>query len=342
MGSKSDIKLQEYFEKLLSENISNNEKERLQAYISSGFRDKELDQLMLQHWNGIQQKRPEQNDLYLQQLRNKIWTKISGNKEKQKQHIGWKTYFMRIAAILFIPLLISSLYLFYLLSQNNSMDGQGAMQQIYASPGSRVHFTLPDKSEVWLNSGSTLEYPVNFTIPKQRRVKLNGQGYFKVTHDGKHPFFVETGELNIKVLGTSFDVSTYADDPFISSTLEKGSIVLVDLQGKEISRLKPGQKVLLDRETRKLSIENIDTRLVTSWKDGRLIFRNTPLNEVARQLERWFNCSIHVSLDLLSSDILYTATIQDETLSEVLKMIEISTSVKTKIKNREVTIQNKN
>ena len=132
------------------------------------------------------------------------------------------------------------------------MDGQGAMQQIYASPGSRVHFTLPDKSEVWLNSGSTLEYPVNFTIPKQRRVKLNGQGYFKVTHDGKHPFFVETGELNIKVLGTSFDVSTYADDPFISSTLEKGSIVLVDLQGKEISRLKPGQKVLLDREKKGL------------------------------------------------------------------------------------------
>lgn len=338
MGLKNNINLDEYLNKLILEEAGDGDKERLQAYIRSGFRDKELDKLMQQHWEGIQQKSIENNELYLQQLRSKIWTKISGRKEKQKQVIGWKTYLVRVAAILFIPLLISSVYLFWLLSQNNSMEVQGAMQQVYATPGSRVHFTLPDKSEVWLNSGSTLEYPVNFNTQKQRKVKLNGQGYFNVSHNEKHPFLVETGELNIKVLGTSFDVSNYANDRFVSSTLEEGSIALLDMQGKEVARLNPGQKSLLDRETHKLLVENIDTRLITSWKDGKLIFKNTPLNEVAKQMERWFNCSIHISPELLNSDILYTATIQDETLGEVLKMIEISTSVITKIENREVKI----
>jgi ferric-dicitrate binding protein FerR (iron transport regulator) len=95
---------------------------------------------------------------------------------------------------------------------------------------------------------------------------------------------------------------------------------------------------MLDKGSRKLLIKEVDTRLTTSWKDGRLVFKNTPLREVTKQLERWFNCSIVVAPALLGSDILYTATIQDETLVEVLSMIEISTKVKTKIENREVKI----
>ncbi len=341
MGSENNINLNEYLEKLLSGEMGAAEKERLRFYISLGFRDNKLDELMQQHWEGIEQEKFEQNDLSLQQLKEKIWSKISNIEDKQKRLVDWKTYLVRIAAVLFLPLLISSVYLFYLLNQNNLMDGQSAMQQVFATPGSRVHFILPDKSEVWLNSGSTLEYPVDFNTKKQRKVKLNGQGYFNVSHDKKHPFIVETGELNIKVLGTSFDVSTYTNDQFISSTLEEGSIELLDSQGKEIVRLDPGQKAMLDKETHKLSIEKIDTRLTTSWKDGKLIFKNTPLNEVAKQMERWFNCSIHVSPELLSSDILYTATIQNETLGEVLKMIELSTSVTTRIENREVDICHK-
>lgn len=341
MKQGNDIKLKNYLNKLLSGNIDSHEKDKLHSYISSSFKDKELDELMQQHWDGIETKGLEKNDLFLQQLKAKIWNKISGTEIKQKKILSWNSYLTRIAAVLFIPLLISSIYLFYLLSQSDAMNGQSAMQQVFASPGSRVHFILPDKSEVWLNSGSTLEYPINLNSQKQRKVKLSGQGYFNVAHDEKHPFFVESGNLNIKVLGTSFDVSTYSNDPFASSTLEKGSIALLDLNGKEIAWLTPGQKVLLDKETNKYCIKEVDTQLTTSWKDGKIIFKNTPLYEVAKQLERWFNCSIHVSSELLSSNILYTATIQDETLGEVLKMIEISTHAKTKIENREVNILNK-
>lgn len=337
---KDKVNLNEYLNKLASGELSTDEKKRLLDYISSGFRDNDLSRLMQQHWEQIPKQRFEKSDLYMQQLRNKIWAKISGSEEKPKWVSDWKSYLTKIAALLFIPLLISSVYLFWLLGQ--LPDEQAVMQQVYASPGSRVHFTLSDKSEVWLNSGSMLEYPANFNNQKQRRVKLQGQGYFKVSHDAGHPFLVETSELNIRVVGTSFDVSTYANDPFIRSTLEEGSIVLTDLQGKEVIHLNPGQKASFNRTTREFVIEKVNTQLITSWKDGRLNFRNTPLDEVVNQLERWFNCSIHVSPDLLGANILYTATIQDETLGEVLEMIEISTSVKINVKNREVTIENKN
>ena len=331
-------KIERLFAKLSDKQIDPGEKEAIRSYIHSTFRDQQLDVLMEKHWDSMEAKSIEKNDLYLQQLKSRIWQKISDKGRKDRISIHWSTYISRIAAVLFIPLLIFSGYLFFLIHQDKLLNGRLTMQQVYASPGSRVHFVLPDNSEVWLNSGSTLEYPMNLNHKKQRRVKLNGQGYFKVEHNEKRPFFVEAGELNIKVLGTSFDVSTYANDQFISSTLEKGSIALLNLQGTEVARLNPGQKALLNKQTNKLFIEDVDTRLTTSWKDGNLIFRNTPLNEVTKQLERWFNCNISVSSKLLNSEILYTATIQDETLGEVLKMIEISTSVKTKIENREVQI----
>jgi ferric-dicitrate binding protein FerR (iron transport regulator) len=95
---------------------------------------------------------------------------------------------------------------------------------------------------------------------------------------------------------------------------------------------------VLHKGTKELTVYPVNTGLLTSWKDGKLMFRDSPLKDVSRQLERWFNCTIHVDPKLLHSGILYTATIQNETLGEVLQMIEISTPVKTKIKNREVTI----
>ena len=145
--------------------------------------------------------------------------------------------------------------------------------------------------------------------------------------------------IGVKALGTSFDVSGYDNEMQIKSTLEEGSIALMGKDDNEMARLIPGQQAVLDKSTQRISIRNVETALSTSWKDGKLIFRNTALTEVTKQLERWYNCEIHLDNKLLDSGLYYTATIQDETLGEVLKMIEISTSVKTKIEKREVSIE---
>ena len=348
MNSNHKLDFKYLLNRILTGELSNEEKNDLFDYIQSSFNDKDLDLLMREHWLGLEYKEIIVDEKKLQVLKNQIifrinQTQTSSVKQPRIIPFNWKNYLIRVAAVLFIPLFLSSLFFLYRLDrQIDQMANSTAVQQVIASPGSRVHFTLPDKTEVWLNSGSILEYPVALNYQELRKVKLSGQGYFKVAHDVKHPFLVEIKGLSIMALGTSFDVSSYVDDKQISSTLEEGSIALVDMHGKEVARLLPGQKVIMDKNTNELEVKDVDTALSTSWKDGKLIFRNSSLSDVTNQLERWFNCKIHVQPLLLSSDLMYTATIQDETLGEVLRMIEISTSVKTKIEKREVYIESKN
>lgn len=346
MGPNKKIEFKHLLDQMLSGELTASERIDLQEYILESHKDHELDRLMREHWLGLENKLVDVNETQFLTLKKRIISQINTIKNSPKKEYtlfpsNWSNMLMRVAAILFIPLLLSSILMFYLMDKRISqMNGSVAMQEIIASPGSRVHCTLPDQTEVWLNSESKLEFPVNLNQQNQRRVKLTGQGYFKVAPDKLHPFFVEINGLSVKALGTSFDVSGYKNDLEIKSTLEEGSIALLGENDMEIARLVPGQQVVLDKASRKFVVEHVETALTTSWKDGKLIFRNTSLTDVARQLERWFNCEIHLDPRLLNSNLFYTATIQDETLGEVLQMIEISTPVKTKIENREVYIEN--
>ncbi|MCX6221526.1 MAG: FecR domain-containing protein [Bacteroidia bacterium] len=348
MGTNHKIDYKYLRDRMLSGELSSAEKDDLISYIQASFQDHQLDLLMREHWLGMENQEMVADEMQIQLIKNQILCKInqkinSSKKERQLFPSSWKNYLLRIAAVLFIPLLLGSVFVIYRMDkQLDQMIASTANQRVTANPGSRVHFTLPDQTEVWLNSGSVLEFPLALNLLDNRKVKLSGQGYFKVAHDSEHPFFVETDELRIKALGTSFDVSSYDNDKQISSTLEEGSIALIGLDGNEVTRIHPGQQAILDKATHKMVVRDVETSLTTSWKDGKLIFRNTSLTDVTVQLERWFNCKIHLDPRLLDSGLMYTATIQDETLGEVLKMIEISTRIKTLIKEREVYINSKN
>lgn len=345
MGKNQKIDIKHLLNRMLSGELTEEEKGSLQEYIESSYNDTDLDILMREHWQGMGNKVEVGDEWQFQNLKKLVISRINSAKELQRNEPSfspsrWINLLTRVAAILFLPLLLGSVLMFYFLNNRfDQMHGNVAMQQVVASPGSRVHFTLPDNTEVWLNSESKLEFPMNLTLQKNREVKLTGQGYFKVAHDIKHPFIVMIGDIGVKALGTAFDVSGYTDEMQIKSTLEEGSIALLGKDDHELARLIPGQQAVLDRNTHNVAVENVETSLSTSWKDGKLIFRNTSLTEVTKQLERWFNCEIHIDKNLLNSDLSYTATIQDETLGEVLKMIEISTSVKVKIEKREVFIE---
>ena len=345
MGVNSKIDFQHLLDQMLLGKLSDVERKNLQEYIAFSYKDQELDGLMREHWLGLENKQMIGDEIQFQNLKKRIISEISKtNKSPKKVYSlfpsNLKNMLMRVAAVLFIPLLLGSVLTFYYLnSRFDRISENVTMQQVVANPGSRLHFTLPDKTEVWLNSKSMLEFSTGLNHQKKRIVRLTGQGYFKVAHDKNHPFIVLIDDLKVKVLGTSFDVSGYNEDRLIKSTLEDGSIVLLNKNDKEFVRLIPGQQAILDKTTQKITINNVETTLTTSWKDGKLIFRNTSLTEVSKQLERWFNCEIHMDNHLLNSGLLYTATIQDETLGEVLKMIEISTAVKTKIEKREVFIE---
>ena len=349
MGLNQEIEFKYLHQQLLSDRLTQKEKDDLWVKIQATYKDGELELLMQEYWQNLGNKEVAADELQLEVLKSQILSRIQKSKNRSENTYklsisSWQNAIMRVAAMLLIPLLLGSVYVYYRMDSryNKMASTSSVMQEVIACPGSRVHFILPDHSEVWLNSGSKLKFALNMASLDQRNVTLTGQGYFKVAHDKKHPFIVETEKMKVQALGTSFDVSSYSNDGQVSSILEEGSIALINLQNKEFARLTPGQQAVLDKSSNQFIIKNVDTALSTSWRNGKLVFRNSSLVEVTKQMERWFNCKINVDPKLLNSNILYTATIQDETLGEVLKMIEISTSVKTKIEKREVSIWSKN
>jgi ferric-dicitrate binding protein FerR (iron transport regulator) len=149
---------------------------------------------------------------------------------------------------------------------------------------------LPDGTKVWLNSSSSLTYPVSFT-GKERRVELTGEAYFEVAKNASSPFFVKTSGQTVKVLGTHFNINSYEDERSVKTTLLEGSVVIINNAGKQTANLKPGQQSVNKAASFDI-IDNADIDEAIAWKNGKFLFRNTDLQTVMRQLSRWYDVDV--------------------------------------------------
>ena len=227
---------------------------------------------------------------------------------------------LKVAAVLILGL-ITTTVIFY--NKPEKLQYAGVVETVTTPYGARTSFKLPDGSEVWLNSGSTLSFPKQYAAI--RNVELTGQAYFKVIKDGK-PFIVKTRLGAIEVMGTSFDVKAYTDETF-ETTLVEGS-VKVSNNINQLETLKPGQQSVIN-PANEFSISDVNTDLSTSWREGKLMFVNEPFANVARELERWYNVKIELQGERLKK-LGYTGTIEMETFGEVLELINTTTPIKYK------------
>ena len=165
---------------------------------------------------------------------------------QRSQRRGFTFYLLRIAAILILPLLISTLTLGYLYINDHRQSQAIAYLEATSAPGIVTQITLPDSSKVWLNSGSRLRYPSRF-VGMERNVTLQGEGYFEVQSDQQHPFYVATTDgFRVMAHGTKFNVNAYADDELIEATLEQGAVdILIGLQRETLS---PGEANISPRQ----------------------------------------------------------------------------------------------
>jgi transmembrane sensor len=239
------------------------------------------------------------------------------------------TVLSRIAAVLFIPLLCYTL----VASFSGRMNGGErksdiSWQTINTSAGMRGSINLPDGSRVTLNSGSEIKFPTRFT-KGTREVQLNGEAFFEVTKDKKHPFIVKTGKLNVEVLGTTFNVSAYNDGKPVEVVLATGSIKLFSGQGrdtKQLALLEPGNRAVYNTSDNKLTVTGVNTDKYLAWRDGNIIFRDDSMGDVISRLERWFNVDIYVQ-DKRILDYEITARFHDETLEQVLNLLKLSSEI---------------
>ena len=202
------------------------------------------------------------------------------------------------------------------------------------NPGVKGKITLPDGSEVILNSASTLRTPARYENGK-RVVELEGEGYFKVESNPDWPMYVRTSRgVTVKVTGTEFNLSTYSDDAALKLTLVRGRVSLLDekndteIEVREKEVVAVGAVKRLESPARKTA----DIKVNTSWKDGYLVFDNTPIREVIKKMERWYGVDITVA-DARVMNNTFTASFRSESLQQVLTLLDITCGIKSKIKS---------
>jgi ferric-dicitrate binding protein FerR (iron transport regulator) len=297
-------------------------------------------------WKSFSEERfYSDQDIRFNLLLDKIHHKININQSasiKAKQPLfssritNWLT---KAAAILLIPVLS---ILVYMLSSNSIhnrakyTDMVVDSLEIVAPVASRIVVQLSDGTVAHLNSGSKIKYPRIFGS-STRDVSLSGEGFFDVAHDPEHPFIVKTKRVNIKALGTKFNVMSYPENDAVATTLVEGKVVLEQYTENGISKnigiLIPGQHVEYHVASGKISSTKNNIGKYIAWKDGLLIFDNSGIDEVAERLGRMFNVEIKSTNEI--KDYTYTVKFVDESLPQILDLLTKATPVDYVILPRE-------
>lgn len=240
----------------------------------------------------------------------------------KRKNVSVLRWLQRVAAILFIPLLSVWVY-------NEYKPEPVRYAETRTTPGMITSVELPDGSKVWLNSNSYLRYPVKFS-KDQREVFLRGEAYFSVAKEKRKKFVVNTSqELKVEVLGTEFNMDAYEGSDFVATTLVEGSVRLSyrKTDKEEHYLMRPAQKVVYNlRDGSLLKTNNIYVQKDISWKDGRIVLRNTPLGEVVWILSKRFNVDFRIEKEALG-DNSFTGTFDDQSLTRILDHLKISSKI---------------
>lgn len=313
----------EYIIAYLDNNLSSEEKEAFEKSLQSSPQlKKEVDDLhfILQktadlniqkqidptvHWKRLSKQITRYN------YRNKIWQLIRTS-----------------AAILLIPVLIASYFLFNTLNEWNNKPIE--LIEVTSAYGLVSKIKLSDGSEIWLNSGSHLSYPKEFN-GNERNVTLSGEAYFKVSSDKTNRFNVTIpGNLIVSAYGTEFNINAYEDDLKIETTLAKGHIDVSQIDQPSFRTLHPGQQAIFDKESNNMEVARANLMATTAWKEGKMVFRRANMNEIIRRLSRHFNVDIKLEgKELYNYE--YSATFTTETLSDILQLLEKTAPIKCRI-----------
>jgi transmembrane sensor len=242
-------------------------------------------------------------------------------------------FFRKYAALFILVFLLPIGY--YFGTQN--IEAQ-SMTTVSCALGDKTNIILPDSTRVWLNSGSKITFNSDFRR-EGRKVFLEGEAFFSVSKDKEHPFLLRSSDIEIKVLGTQFNVKAYPKDKSVSTTLIEGSIQISSPSEKMV--IEPDQKIVFNKETKKMTLNKLkDTAPEIDWKRGRLIFRNESLEELEIKLERWFDVDICLA-DEKVKQRRFTGTLERESILEVISYFELSKYVTCDIRGNKIIIKTK-
>jgi len=264
----------------------------------------------------------------------RIWNIIrSLNAKEQRRNL-----FIRLskyAAIFLFFMCISGVVGYYIADSSKRSDN--SFSEIIVPKGQRSTVVLPDGSKVQLNSDTHLKF-VKFDT-HQRIVRLEGEGYFDITHDKARPFTVETTTSQIEVLGTSFNVTSYSDDSSMTTYLSSGKVKISDQSGNII--LNPSEAYTYNKVTHESTKRKISDQRYSSWTKGIMVIEKETIGALAKRIERRFNVKVIFGDNDVQNHV-YTGTIGDQDLSTILKALEFASSIKYNRNGDTVSLFSKN
>ncbi|MBB4800656.1 ferric-dicitrate binding protein FerR (iron transport regulator) [Flavobacterium nitrogenifigens] len=225
----------------------------------------------------------------------------------------------------------------------NSSDPEKLVYNTIKIPyGKKFRLQLSDGTFVHLNSGTTLKYPVKFIAGENRQVFLDGEAFFDVAKDKKHPFIVNADELNVRVLGTHFNVTNYPEDAVTDVVLVEGSVGMYqsnqEFDAAKNTILKPGFKGSFNKENAKISTKAVLTDIYTSWINGGLTFRNMTFKNIITKLERRYNVTIINKNEKLANEK-FNASFKEESIENVMSYFNEIHGIHYTIKNNQILIK---
>lgn len=203
--------------------------------------------------------------------------------------------------------------------------------------GRKFSLELSDGTTVEMNSGSSLRYPVTFLKDGERKVFLEGEAYFDVAKNVNNPFIVHANDLNVKVLGTRFNISAYEEDEAIYTTLQEGSVTVYDIHENKL-QLAPYEQSSWNKSDKSLRKEIVDITPFLAWREGRVIFKNTTFNAIVKKLQRKHDVIIINENQQIENEK-FTAAFDNESIEQVLQYFSESYEFKFKRNGKMITIE---
>jgi ferric-dicitrate binding protein FerR (iron transport regulator) len=231
---------------------------------------------------------------------------------------------MQYAAIVAVAFLAG-----YILHHSTQQGGEILYSEVSVPFGQMSNLTLSDGTKIWLNSGSTLRYPERFA-QNSREVTLEGEAFFKVAKMPDKPFIVHSTKTEVRVLGTSFNMSAYSEDEASSLTLVEGKVALTNLLDNSKEQLTPGQMGTVQKNKSGIAIHKVETQFYTTWVKGKIYFDDERLDEISLKLERWFNVDISFADEKLKSYRFTGTILKNKPVDQVMQALEILAPIRFK------------
>ncbi|MDR1919412.1 MAG: FecR family protein [Tannerellaceae bacterium] len=270
----------------------------------------------------------------------KVWNRIQMHIHQSIKQIPLysRVHMIRVATVAALFAFLAGTAITWGILHYQALPPESQALVVSTPPGQKTTLTLPDGTQVWLNSESHIHYPSDFNAGR-RIVQLEGEAFFEVTKSAGMPFIVETKAVNVKVHGTSFNVKAYKEDINTTVALKEGKVSLLSaVTNNFIAALKPNEIAIIDKYN-SYEILPCDAESESIWRHNKLHFENLPAQEVWKKLERWYG--VYINVENEKPEQTYRFTIKTETLTELLVLINKLTPIDYRLNGEEVNIRYK-